>query len=166
MKENFLNIQQNFSRINIKLLFIYIFITIIGIIKSKTNSKTKEESSKTTTPKKITYSEENIFKRLNRTNTENEAINILNEIIYVNQTFNNTNILSLVSRKNWLTASKLIVDFLIEKENPNSKSEEISKNITTLIESTIEKLGDIRSFLKGKKKKHSKNFPCFRMESR
>ena len=158
MKEINSNHQQNF----IRLIFIYIFITIIGLIKTQTykesNTKTKD---KTISTNKNTFNEENIFKRLNKTSIENEAINILNELIYTNQTFTDTNILSLVSGKNWLTASKLIVDFLIEKENPNLNNIEITKNITSIIDNTIEKLGDIRSFLKGKKKNIVRISPVF-----
>lgn len=140
-----------------KLFLIYTFITIIGIIKSQTKSSKKEN---TQTANKI-YTEDNLIKKLNKTHSEKEAINVLNEIIYLNQTFTNTNILSLVSSKNWLTASKLIVDFLMEKDAPNSRTEEINKNITTIIENTIEKLGDIRSFLKEKKKNIVRISPVF-----
>ena len=123
----------------IKLIYIYITILALGLIKSNPI-------------------EEKLFKKLNKTHTENEAINILNDLIYKNETFTDTNILSFVSEKNWLSASRLIIDFLIEKE---TKAEEINKNITSIIDKTVNKLGEMRSFFTRQEKKISSKFPQF-----
>lgn len=138
-----------FNQNLLKLLYFYITVLTIGLIES--NDKTDSNFQK-----KL---EERIFKKLNNTHTEKQAIYILNDLIYANHTFSDSRIMSLVAGKNWITASRLVNDFLIEKETP--QKEIINSDITSILDNFINELGDIKSFFKGKKKNIIKLSPVF-----
>lgn len=99
---------------------------------------------------------EKYFQKLNKTTHEKDAIKILNELIYKNVKFNDFDNLQLMYKRNWIKASQLIFDFMLDVNSASIKEER--KSMVTYMRDHINTL---KSFLDGKKKNVVKISPIF-----
>ena len=61
-----------------------------------------------------------LYKRLNKTIHEIEAINIIKQSIYARETISNLETLELIYKRNWIKASRLFIDFLVDNSKPET----------------------------------------------
>jgi hypothetical protein len=104
----------------------------------------------------LSQEDEKYFQRLNKIAHEKDAIKILNELIYRNVKFNDSESLQLMYKKNWIKASQLIIDFMLDMKMSVFQTER--QNIITHLKNNIKTL---KSYLEGKKKNIVKISPIF-----
>lgn len=104
--------------------------------------------------------EEKVLARVAKTNHESDAINILNECIYKNMKFSNNQILETVSKKRWIKASRLIIDFLTILEKKEDQ-ENLKSQIHSLVKDSEQNIDFLRSILQLKKKNIIRISPVF-----
>lgn len=104
--------------------------------------------------------EERIFLRLNKTIHETEAINILNECIHKNIKFSDLKILQIISNKRWVKSARLIVDFLLDLENPQNK-ENLNSEINSLVNHNKNYIQSLKNTFNKKKKNIIRISPIF-----
>jgi hypothetical protein len=104
----------------------------------------------------ISEDEEKYFQKLNKTTHEKDAIKILNELIYRNVKFTDFEGLHIMYKRNWIKASQLIFDFMLNMNVSDVKDER--KNMIKYMRDHIDNL---RSILDGKKKNIVKISPIF-----
>jgi hypothetical protein len=104
----------------------------------------------------LTNDEEKYFHKLNKTTHEKEAIKILNELIYKNVKFNDFEGLQIMYKRNWIKASQLIFDFML-----NIKVADVKDERKNMIKYMRDHINNLKSFLDGKKKNIVKISPIF-----
>lgn len=97
-----------------------------------------------------------LYKRLNKTIHEIEAINIIKQSIYARETISNLETLELIYKRNWIKASRLIIDFLVDNSKP-----ETSTMIRDMLEYMENYLSELKGLLSEKKKNIVKISPLF-----
>ncbi len=142
-----------------KCLCTFFFIFILSIIKKEVNSQNAENNINKDKLDSKQY-EEKLFLKLNKTNHEQNAINLLNECIYKGIKFSNDNILNYLTNKGWMKATKLVTDFLLNLED-KSTLENTKTIITKFIEESQTHLDSIKSLLYSKKKNIIRISPIF-----
>jgi hypothetical protein len=86
------------------------------------------------------------LRKISQSNHEQEAMKILNEIIYNSVKIENSQALKITKERKWLKASKLIIDFL------TNLNDDLVKEVQSMIESAKSYTSELRSLLKEKKK--------------
>lgn len=122
-----------------------ILLLSITILFSFHNTQTQDQTS-----------EERIFLKLKNTNLENEAIKILNEMIYQKLSFSSLSAFKLISDRKWLKATGLIVDYLLDITKSDTQNE-----ISIFLSDSKVYLNDVKNILKNKKKNIVKISPVF-----
>ena len=101
-------------------------------------------------------SSEALYRKLLKTVHEIEAINIIKLSIYSQEKLNSTETLELMYKRNWIKASRLIIDFLLDL-----KVEETTNSIKQMLETMQIYLQELKDLLKDKKKNIVKISPLF-----
>jgi hypothetical protein len=104
-----------------------------------------------------TYTEEKLYKKLQRVDHESEAISLLNEAIYQNVKFTNLDTVRILLQNNLLRAAKLLLDFAVD----SSISTISNPILEEMISAYSERLKGIKAFLKDKKKNIVRISPIF-----
>jgi hypothetical protein len=94
--------------------------------------------------------------KLNKTTHEKEAIKLLNDLIYQDYKFSNFEFLREMYYRNWLQASQIILDYLLDSTTPD-----ISTEINTNLKYLNDTSKDLRTWLKTKKKNILRISPVF-----
>jgi hypothetical protein len=84
--------------------------------------------------------------KLSQSNHEQEALKILNDIIYNRVKIENSQALKITKERKWLKASKLIIDFL------TTSNDDLVEEVQRIVESAKNYTSELRSLLKEKKK--------------
>jgi len=142
-----------------KLLSISLCSFIIVQLLVEINSQINEKGEKIVN-EQSSLLEERIFLRINKTNHESEAINLLNEFIYKNFTLSSNDILELVTQRRWLKATKLVIDFLLSLED-QTKHEKLKKEMDLLLKKSYSQLDYLKNTLQKKKKNIIRISPVF-----
>jgi len=143
-----------------KYLYLYISLFVLMQLSLKINSDKSEKINESSLNDMKQY-EEKILSKISKTNHESEAIKIFNECVYRNMKFSNNQILELVSKKRWIKATRLIIDFLTNLEKKENQQESFKNQINTLVEDFEKNLEFLRSILHIKKKNIIKISPVF-----
>jgi len=96
------------------------------------------------------------FTKLSKTVHEQEAIKIINEMIYTRERLHSLEPLNLMKNRHWVKATKLILDFLTDLNTP-----EIQEFISNMLQESKSYTEEIKSFVKDKKKNIVKISPVF-----
>lgn len=151
------NIFGALSNISLKgIIYIYFALLIILQLSIGINSDKISESHLND----LKQYEEKLLAKIAKTNHETEAINILNECIYKNMKFSNNQILETVSKKRWVKASRLIIDFLSNLEKKEDQ-DNLKTQINSLVKDSEKNLEFLRSILQQKKKNIIRISPVF-----
>lgn len=137
---------------------LFISISLLIVLDLSTNIKADQENYLNSN--ELKQYEEKIISRILKANHESDAINILNECIYKNMKFSNNKLLEAVSKKRWVKAFRLIIDFLsyIQKKEDQ---EDLRNQINILVNDSGKNLNFFRSILHLKKKNIIKISPVF-----
>jgi hypothetical protein len=127
-----------------KIFLLSIIVTFIYAQESSTNSTSVEGKG------------EKIFLKLNRTTHEKDAIKLLNELVYHSYKFNNFDFLREMYQRRWLTASQMIIDYLLDMDT-NVVQEEM-KTISDFLRNNTK---GMRQWLSNKKKNIVRISPVF-----
>ncbi len=153
-KSNFFEGWSNFSLK--RFVYLYFGLLIITQISTSTNSDKINDSSSNN----IIHFEEKVLARITKTNHESDAINILNECIYKNMKFSDNQILEAVSKRRWIRATRLIIDFLSNLEKIG-EPDGLKAQINSLVKDSDKNLNFLKSILLLKKKNIIKISPVF-----
>jgi hypothetical protein len=93
------------------------------------------------------FDETKFISKLFKTIHESDAINLINEIIYIGANISSLDPVRLMSRRHWIRATRLIADYL----NDLTKAE-VQNELRNILEESKTYLNDIKYLLKDKKK--------------
>jgi hypothetical protein len=102
------------------------------------------------------FTEEKVLAKLTKLSHEKEAVKLLNECIYQNLEFKNLDVLRLMYGRKWLKATRLVLDYGNELNSPAIQNE-----IPIMIENLLNKIKNVKTFLKDKKKNIIRISPVF-----
>jgi hypothetical protein len=99
---------------------------------------------------------EKMLQKLNKTMQEKEALKILNELVYQNFTFTSLDFFRDIYKRNWLQASQLILDFMLDVDQTEAQNE-----MSHLTEHLTNNTKEMRGWLASKKKNIIRISPIF-----
>jgi hypothetical protein len=103
----------------------------------------------------VEHKVEKMLQKLNKTIHEHEALKVINELIYNNYKFTNVEFLRDIYTRNWLQASQMIVDYMIDNDV------DIQDELNAMSQHYQNNTREIRSWLSTKKKNIVRISPIF-----